>query len=382
MSLSRIISNPSVQRFGGSVLRTFAPRLQFGTTAVFSTWHDVQEILKRDMDFLIAPINGERIERVNGPFILGMDRKDTHLSERQALYSAIRHSDPDKIQKLVDDQAQQILNTIPAGGKIDIVNEYARIIAARSALAFLGTECPSEEDRMRVARALFHECFLNLGDDETIRSKAVAAGEELKNWLLEEIKKRRQSKKQKDDLIGRMITDGLLDDDAIRRNVSGMLVGAIDTTATCVAQIMDVFLNRPMVMDAVLKDLDNPDLMRGWCWEALRFYAHNPIIQRQAAHDTTIGTTNIKAGTRIICFTLSAMHDKGAFPLPKQFNPKRPEQNYLHFGGGLHPCAGRAINGVQIPALVAALLARDPKIEDNIAFDGPFPDRFVLRLQK
>ena len=42
---------------------------------VLATRHeDVMEVLKRDLDFLIAPVNAERMEQVNGPFILGMDR--------------------------------------------------------------------------------------------------------------------------------------------------------------------------------------------------------------------------------------------------------------------------------------------------------------------
>jgi hypothetical protein len=58
---------------------------------------------------------------------------------------------------------------------------------------------------------------------------------------------------------------------------------------------------------------------------------------------------------------------------------------YLHFGYGLHTCFGRAVNGVQIPELVAALLRlpnlrRAPGSAGRIYYDGPFPNRLVLEF--
>ena len=58
---------------------------------------------------------------------------------------------------------------------------------------------------------------------------------------------------------------------------------------------------------------------------------------------------------------------------------------YLHFGYGLHRCFGRAINGVQIPELLAALL-RLPGLRrasggaGRVVNDGPFPERLILEF--
>ena len=377
-----LAGNPAVLRFGAKIALRFLPRLAFGNTAVFSRWEDVQEILRRDLDFLIAPINGERIERVNGPFILGMDRSATHLQERKALYAALRQVDLLRIHALASKEADDLLNAVPVQGTIDVINGYARLVAARSAANLMGIHGPTEADPMRVVRTLFHECFLNLGDDLAVREKAVKAFPELKEWCEKEIAKRRKTDAPGDDMVGRLIASGELDDDGIRRTVSGMMVGAIDTTATCVAQIITVILQKPALLREVMKDLGNPERMSGWCWEALRFWPHNPIVQRQAANDTEIAGKKIKAGTRVICFTLAAMHDPGAFPYPEKADPQRPPENYLHFGGGLHPCAGRAVNGMQIPLLVERLLRRDPAIKEAVSFEGPFPNRLILTFRK
>jgi hypothetical protein len=39
------------------------------------------------------------------------------------------------------------------------------------------------------------------------------------------------------------------------------------------------------------------------------------------------------------------------------------------------------VNGVQIPLLVKKILERDPVIESRMEFEGPFPNKLVLKLR-
>lgn len=379
-AIKKLIANPSVQLMGAKTLLKLMPRLSWGATLIISRWSDVHEVLSRDLDFVIEPVNKERIERVNGAFILGMDRSSIQLHEREVLYKSLSPDDIPRIQNLSLVNANAFLDDVPKNGTIDVVNGYARRVASRSASALMGIDGPSEEEQMRVARAMFHELFLNLGGDEKVRETAVAASEELREWVAENIVAKRKNKIITDDMMSRLIALDV-NDDLLRRTVSGMFVGAIDTTATCVAQIMSVVLKRPSLKAQIMNDLDDMNKMRGWCYEALRFWPHNPIILRQAARDCVLGDKKIKAGTTIVCFLLAAMHDSAVFSDPDKAEPNRPPEHYMHFGGGFHPCAGRAINGVQIPTLVAELLRRDPMIKGKMEHDGPFPDKFILELQ-
>ena len=54
--------------------RYLPPTLSFRNYTLVFRWADVADVLARDGDFRIAPINAKRIEGVSGPFILGMDR--------------------------------------------------------------------------------------------------------------------------------------------------------------------------------------------------------------------------------------------------------------------------------------------------------------------
>jgi cytochrome P450 len=161
-----------------------------------------------------------------------------------------------------------------------------------------------------------------------------------------------------------------------------MLVGSIDTTASCVAKIVWVIGRDRVLAQRMAADLNDSARFAGWCREALRLWPHNPLVQRQAAAATTLGDLDIRAGDSVIAWTQAAMRDTSAFPEPAALRPDRPEAAYLHFGGGLHPCAGRAVNGFQIPLLVGALLKRGIKSVGPVQWAGPFPNHLILRFER
>ncbi len=57
-------------------------------------------------------------------------------------------------------------------------------------------------------------------------------------WLADEITRRRDAGETGDDMMGQLLSQDIVDDDGARRTLGGMLVGSIDTTATCVAKIV------------------------------------------------------------------------------------------------------------------------------------------------
>jgi cytochrome P450 len=171
-------------------------------------------------------------------------------------------------------------------------------------------------------------------------------------------------------------------DDEVRRTLGGMIVGSVDTTASSVAKIVVVLSRDKCLSAAVAADVDRPERLLGWCMEALRLWPHNPILLRQAATPTTLAGVAIHEGDRVVGWTQAAMLDKSAFPDAQRLRPDRPLAAYLHFGGGVHPCAGRAVNAFQVPALVGALVRRGIRSVGPITWAGPFPDHLIVRFER
>jgi cytochrome P450 len=381
--LERLIS-PSVSRLVAKFLSKYMPRISFGKTLILSRWKDVTEVLDRDNEYLIEPINKRRIEAVNGPFILGMDRSTALFEQREHVYAALHDADKKPFLATLEKESLRLLaSAAEAGGKIDVVNGYSRLVACRTAVALFGIRGPTEQDLLRAVRALFHETFLNQRNDPMVRGIGLAAGSEMKLWIESEITNRVTCGTVGNDVLGRLLSAcGIDHADEARRVIGGLLVGSIDTTATAVANIvMEVVSNARLKAD-MQRDVEDPKRLAGWCWEALRRRPHNAGLLRQAGPQACLGGKPIAEGTRVLLVTLAAMHDPAAFQCPGILDPLRQTDLYLHFGRGLHACAGRDFNAVQIPALVRELVRRDVTGPTTFRTRGPFPDTLVVSIDK
>lgn len=339
---------------------------------------DVTEMLRRDLDFIIAPINADRIKAVNGgPFILGMDRSLALIREREALYCALAGVDMSAIADTIRTEAQARIAA--AGNRFDALADYARPVAAATASAMFGIAPADKALFAEAVRAIFAHTFLNIGGDKAIEARALAAAPLMHDWFSTEIERRRRTGELGSDLMGQLLSQAKLDDDGIRRTLGGMLVGSIDTTASTFARIFSVVADDPLLAAQILERWRAGAGIYGLCLDALRRWPHNPILLRKAAADTMLGGVPIKAGARVIAWTEAAMQDPGAFPDPERALPDRPMAGYLHFGAGLHPCAGRAINAIQIPILVGLLLEAGGEPCGKMGWAGPFPDSLPVK---
>ena len=384
------LSKPEVLEFGARAFAWFSnwweKPVRVGTKVFVGRHIDAVEVLSRDLDFLIGPVNATKIDEVNGPFILGLDRGATLVRERAALYRALAKVDlrgPLRSQLEADAKAR----VAAAGEEIDVVGGYARPIAAMTAQRLFGVSGMDQTLFMDVARALFGHIFLNLSNDEKIRARALRAAPYLKKWLLDEIERRRTSGERRPDMMDALIHDPQIPasdegNDLVRRTLGGMLVGSIDTTATCVAKIITIIGQDKTLATGIAADVDNFPRLHGWCWEALRRWPHNPLVLRSAAADTQLAGVDIRANDQIFVITQAAMLDTSVFPEPQVLNPARPLAPYLHFGGGLHPCAGRDVNAFQIPILVREIVRRGIKSVGTIDWAGPFPDRLPVTFNR
>jgi cytochrome P450 len=379
---------------GGRVLPDLAARIGirlarwYGKPFRFLRWviaaRHVQavELLHRDLDFGIAPVNAVKIGEVNaGPFILGMDRSVPLERERRGLYEALAAIDLKRLRADTESDIEAVLAAIPAGGEIDAVAGYARPVAARTARRLFGLHAPSERMLMEVARSVFNHTFINPLNKAAIRERGIRAGEIMKSWIDAEIA-RRDPADPGEDLIGRLLAQGLLDKGAVQRSVGGTFVGAIDTTTTVVAKLIKLASRNPDIEFGMRRDSGDLHRLYGWCLDAMRLWPHNPAILRSALADTAIAGRAVRRGDSAVAWTQAAMQDSSLVEEPRRVRPDRDRSIYLHFGGGLHPCAGRAVNSFQIPLLVGGLVSRGLARVGGISWAGPFPNRLPVTLRE
>jgi len=370
------------------LLARVGPRLakkpvRLGKLVIAARHDQVRELLCRDLDFGIAEVNAVKIAEVNeGRFVLGMDRSAVLETERRALYEALAAVDLDALRENVRREIETRLAAIPAGGRIDVVGGYARPIAARTAQLLFGISGPNDAMFSEVVRSVFAHTFLNQANDKKVRERAVRAGGYMASWFRDEIARRRRTGELGKDMMGQLLDQRIVDDDGVRRTLGGMLVGSIDTTASCVAKIVKVAARDPALRWSMEKDSGDLERMDGWCNEALRRWPHNPIVIRHALNDADLAGTKVRKGDTLFAWTQAAMQDESAFPDARRMDPGRQRSAYLHLGWGLHPCAGRPVNRFQIPMLVAGLTGRGLGRVGPVEWTGPFPGRLDATLRK
>jgi cytochrome P450 len=391
--LANFLASPGVLRPIFTFLRRFAPVAVLGKNVIVTRFDSVVDVLRRDEDFTISQINAPKIDRIEGPFILGMDKSPQYDQEKAVLLAAVRREDLDGIRQFAAQCAVRLIEIARPRKRIDVVNSFARIAALRLVASYFGMPGPNDPAMLRWMRDVFHYIFANLTNAPEVLQDALASAAELRRHMDAQIALRKSSPVpgRANDVLGRMLAlEGpaypWLDDVAVRRNLAGMIVGAVDTTSKFVALAIDELLRRPAALAQAREAALNNDIdsVRQYAYEAVRFNPHHPIQVRFCPRETRIGSKKIPAESRVFAATLSAMFDPQAFADPKEFNGRR-EAEYLHFGYGLHACLGRAINGVQIPELMAALLRlpalrRAPGSAGQIVYDGPFPDRLILEF--
>jgi len=385
--------------FGGK--RT--PMLRFGRQVLVNKHELVTAVLDRDEDFTIQEINREKMANLSVSFFLGMDRSSQHERELSLTKSTVHRGDLQRIQAMVRKTAGAQVELARDFGRIDVVTSLAEVVLVRLLGDYFGVAGPSEAIMKRWMRSLFWDMFLNPKDDDEIHQTALQAAAGLKEHILCVVANRRRTLQDNpdtlpDNLLNRMIRaqgepgNEWLDDDTIRRNISGLIIGALSTNAKAVVLVLDELLDRPDALHEATMATRRGDIdtVHHYEFEALRFNPHSPGVLRFAEAAQSVRgpdgkTRKIKAKSTVYVGLSPAMFDPDRFPNPKQFDPTRDLKSYLHFGYGLHECFGRHINAIVIPELCAAVLKlkdvrRGPGRTGRGLYEGPFPSSFVLNF--
>jgi glutathione S-transferase len=246
-SILRWLTGPGRLRLASHLLR-LKPVLRIGKTTVISAHAEVVKALLEDEKFTIAQINAARMDRISGPFILGMDRCAQFDSELAAIRSIVKPTDLDWVRRIVKETATSLVETARPIGRLDLSASYARISGARVVAQYFGVPGPSEHILMRWMRSLFWDVFLNRNDVPVVRQAADQSATELRAYLTALIAQRTREGAPGEDVLSRLIRAGTLDPDGVRRNITGIVVGAIDTTVTAAANAFSVLLENGEAM--------------------------------------------------------------------------------------------------------------------------------------
>jgi cytochrome P450 len=393
--LSDWLGSPTVLRPLFAEARAISPVIVAGHGALVTSFAGVTEVL-RDPAFGVKEVYAARMEATTGAFFLGMDPGPEYDRESSLARRAVRPGDIETVRSIARETAVALVEEARGAGAIDAVTDFTRVIPIRIVQRYFGVPGPDDATLKRWMRTIFWEIFLNVPENPAVKAAAVADSRELAPYLLGLIQARKQEQAAGtcgDDYLSRLVAQqsdpaGGLDDDGIRRNIGGIITGAVDTQSKAMSQVIEQLLKRPDALQIALGAIrDGDDALLARCvFEALRFDPINPILPRMCHVDHVLceGTPHAKpipSGTMVYAATLAATFDPDKVNDPDEFRPDRPADDYLQFGLGVHRCFGERFNDVVLPEAIKVILPlRNLRLEGPIKYEGPFPDHLPLRF--
>ncbi len=376
----------------------FTPAFTFITK-----YEDVLEVLNRD-DIFSVRLNGLKMDEAVGPFMLGRDRTAINYHDKSLMRLVLAREDLPRVRKLVSKITEEAVNASACSGEIELVKNIARRVPVKLCGAYFGFPGPDEESMFRWSKATQTDFFKNITNDPQIHQEAVQAGKELASYLTTLIAQKRKeiadnSQEHDNDVLTRLLLAEFPDQlgfksDRLITNISGLLVGTVETTAQAVVQALEQILLHPGIGKRALKAAKADSLVEfdNIVWEALRFNPINPLVFRYTETDTLLaeGTereVKIPQGTIVFACTASAMWDSNFVVNADQFRVGRPSHSYFHFGYAAHECLGKYVGMVMIPEIIRVLLLQNVSLIDGdkgkIDFEGDvFPSKFMVNIGK
>lgn len=371
-----------------SFLRKHKPVCPIAGGAILLTRReDVLAVLSEETKFVTT-----YSEKLPGPFVLGVEGT-AHTQQRATLTLALAMTTRQpEINSNVTRAATRSVEKGRFAGHLDLGADLVHPVLAQVLENFLGLPQPGQGNLWFWARDIFEDIFLNLTNLPAIHDRAVVASAQLSQHVRAVMARPIAPDTVLDRLVAASNTpDGswLAEDDAIVFTVIGLAIGWLWHGARAALIAVDELLDNPNALalaHQAARARDHAGLA-GVLWEVLRFRPVQPFLVRKAVGPTVVapGTdreTFVPMGTEILAGTHSAMWDEADIPCPAHFDASRADSEYTIFGWGAHRCLGEEIIRIQLPAMLAPLLAAgDLARGGRLRWDGPRPDdlRVVFR---
>jgi cytochrome P450 len=355
------------------IVRSVWPIPKFRTMVAATRCHDVREVFLNDEAFGVPYKPKLDVIMGDQPFFLGMGDTPAYRAGTEAMRKVMRREDVEaRLAPAVEKQAGEIVEA--AGGKIEVVDQLVRQVTFDFLGEYFGVPKPPNGDLRVWATRLFEFQFADQGNDPALRKEVDVIAPALRAHIQNQIETRRASgafgNGPDDDVLGRCLFmqakgESGFSDDQIRTALMGFIVGGPPQPPMVVPQAMEQLLRRPGALagaQAAARSGDD-DLLSGYVFEAMRFDPLAPALPRIALADCDIaGGTHrerkVKKGANVYAAIQSAMLDPTCVPDPQKVDPRRPWEQYMHFGHGLHTCFGIHINRGTLHLMLKPLLAR------------------------
>jgi cytochrome P450 len=330
---------------------------QDGTVWLLSRYSDVRAALadprlSKDWRFTLPPEARADAPTSNIPMMLLMDPPE-HTRLRKLVSRSFTLRRMEELRPRVEQIAGELLDALPASGRVDIMAEYAFLLPVFVICELLGVPADDRDD---------FAAWSNTMVDESTRDESMAASAKLFEYLSKLIE---QKRRQPDDALISGLIEVAEDGDRLSQpELVGMammlLIAGHETTVNLIGNGLLALLTHPEQL-ALLRE--RPELLPSAIEEFLRWDAPvHSTPSRFAAEDVEYSGVTIPAGSIVQLSLAAANRDEGRFADSEELHVDRDVSGHVAFGHGLHHCLGAQLARIEGQEAIGMLLARRPEL--------------------
>ena len=294
-----------------------------------------------------------------------------HSRIRRVTMSAFTSPRIALIAPVISQLADRLIDVFPEG-PFDLIDAYAKPLAAQSIAAFLGVDLTHARRLQDWSNQMV--AMYQARRDRQIEGEANAAAASMAAFMKAELDERRNDDRQ--DFLAQLVATsdegGLSEAEALSTAILLMNAGH-EATAHSLGNAVSILAGFEGRAEAIA-----PDAIAGTVEECLRFRPPLHMFTRYVYADTEVEDLKFEKDSQIGCLLGSACRDDAVWPDGNLFDPFRLRRPHLAFGHGIHSCVGAALARLELQIALPVLFARcpdlrvtsPPKVADSYHFHG------------
>lgn len=272
---------------------------------------------------------------------------------------------------IVQARVDELVARLPRRGPVDLIRDFAWELPLRVICDVLGFAPDRYED---IKTWSMGQIALVWGKPEPAEQLRYAQGlVNLWKQCQELVAERRRTQaaggELPDDMTGRLLRDGRLDDDEVASVLLNFAVAGHETTANGIGNAVHDLLSRPGAWRELADQREPSYLARLVVEEELRL--NPPIIgwSRVSTRPVEIGGVSIPENQRVLLLLGAANRDPHHYADPDEFEPGR-QGDHLSFGLGAHFCVGAPLARLEMTTALTTLVRSFPDARLADGFGG------------